>query len=60
MSDEPKHEYPGGYEPGSHWSLDAAWEILDHIKPGLIPMDVRCWLAGAIAGRMERERQERP
>ncbi len=55
---EPKHEYPSRHLPGSHWATDAAWEILDVIKPGLIPMDVRSWLAGAIAGRLMKERND--
>lgn len=52
-----KHEYPSPYRPGAHWATDAAWEILDVIKPGLIPLDVRSYLAGAIAGRLVRERE---
>jgi hypothetical protein len=50
-----KHEYPSNYPPGSgSWSLDEAWSILDSIKPGLIPTDVRAFLAGQIAGTLER------
>lgn len=55
MSDT--HEYPPDYPPGKHWSIDAAWEILDSIKPGLIPQDIRCFLAGQIAGRLVQEQQ---
>lgn len=58
MTDEPKHEYPDRHPPGSHWATDAAWEILDTIKPGVIQQDVRAWLAGAIAGRLSKERDE--
>jgi hypothetical protein len=53
---EPQHQYPTSYAPGSHWATDAAWEMLDILKPGVIPDDVRFWLAGAIAGRLMRER----
>jgi len=50
VSDGPKHVYPDQHPPGSHWATSAAWEILDAIKPGLIPDDVRAYLAGRIAG----------
>jgi hypothetical protein len=53
---EPQHQYPSAYQPGSHWAVDAGWEILDILKPGVIPDEVRFWLAGAIAGRLMRER----
>jgi hypothetical protein len=52
-----QHCYPSNYGPGAHWATDAAWELLDHIKPGVIPDDVRAWLAGAFAGRLTRERE---
>lgn len=51
-----KHRYPDRYPPGTHWATDAAWEILDTIKPGVISDDVRAFLAGQIAGRLMRER----
>ena len=51
------HTYPDRYPPGTHWSLDAAWEILDTIKPGVIPDDVRALLAGMISGRLMQERE---
>lgn len=56
MSD--KHTYPSRYPPGTHWAVDAGWEILDIVKPGVIPDDVRFMLAGMIAGRLMRERDE--
>ena len=52
-----KHTYPDRYPPGSHWATDAAWEILDTIKPGVISDDVRAFLAGLITGRLIRERE---
>ena len=45
-----KHTYPSNYPLGTHWATDEAWRILDHIKPGIIPADIRAYLAGAIAG----------
>jgi hypothetical protein len=45
------YEYPSNYYPGSGGKeLDEAWEILDTIKPGVIPLDVRSYLAGQITG----------
>ncbi len=47
-----RHTYPSKYPPGIHWAVDEAWHILDMIKPGLIPDDVRSFLAGSIAGAL--------
>ena len=55
-----EHTYPDRYPPGTHWALDAAWEILDRIKPGVISDDVRAFLAGLIAARLMRERESPP
>lgn len=52
-----EHEYPSNHGPGAHWATDAAWEILDTIKPGVISLEVRSLLAGQIAGRLMRERE---
>ena len=52
------HEYPSDYGPGAHWATDAAWEILDSVTPGALSADVRAFLAGQIAGRLMKERQE--
>lgn len=54
MSD--KHEYPSKYPPGKHWATDAAWEILDRLKPGVLSIEARSLLAGMIAGRLMKER----
>jgi hypothetical protein len=51
-----KHTYPSDYPPGTHWAVDAAWEILDRLKPGLLDLETRSLLAGMIAGRLVRER----
>jgi hypothetical protein len=56
MSEE--HEYPSNYGPSTHWATDAAWQILDSIKPGVISAEVRAYLAGQIAGRLMKERQD--
>lgn len=50
MTDEPQHTYPSRYPKGEHWAVDVGWEVLDRIKPGLIPNEIRAYLAGAIAG----------
>lgn len=59
MSDqeEPKHAYPPLFKPGTHPDSDYCWEILDMIKPGVIPYEVRCFLHGAMMGVMERGRK---
>lgn len=56
--DRQHHTYPSNYPPGTHWAVDAGWEILDIVKPGVIQDDVRFMLAGMIAGRLMRERDE--
>jgi|SRR5882672_3133307 len=48
--------YPSKYPPGTHWSTNEAWSILDTIKDGVIPDDVRCFLAGLISGTLCKER----
>lgn len=53
-----KHTYPSKYPPGTSWHTDAAWEILDIIKPGVLDDDVRAVLGGMIAGRVSREREQ--
>jgi hypothetical protein len=47
-----EHRYPSNYGPGQHWALDEAWRLLDMFKPGTIPHDVRCMLAGMITGTL--------
>jgi len=36
-----------------------AWDILDQLKPDSIPINVRLWLAGIIAGALDRVAKER-
>jgi hypothetical protein len=55
MTDGQQHTYPSNYPPGTNWATDAAWELLDQIKPGVIPDHVRFFLAGAFAGRLSLE-----
>jgi hypothetical protein len=50
------HEYPSLYPPGQHWAIDAAWEILDTLTPGVLSIEARSLLAGMIAGRLMKER----
>lgn len=53
------HEYPDRYVPqGKDSDLDRAWGILDSINPGVIPIDVRSFLAGQITGLLMRTRAE--
>jgi len=49
------HAYAATRLPGSGsgWATDAAYQILDCIAPGVIPVDVRMLLCGQIAGAME-------
>lgn len=54
MTDKPKHTYPTAYPRNMTPALERAWDILDVISPGTIPDDVRAFLAGAIAGALER------
>jgi hypothetical protein len=51
-------QYPSIYPPGSHWSADEAWRVLDMIKPGVLSLDVRSMLAGAIAGLLMKVSRE--
>jgi hypothetical protein len=53
-----EHEYPSNYPPGTHWAVDASWEILDTLTPGLT-IEERSLLAGMIAGRLMKERATR-
>jgi hypothetical protein len=54
-----EHQYPSEYGRGVNPALDEAWDILDTIKPGVIPVDVRAWLAGMITGLLIRERAKK-
>ena len=51
---EQQHKYPSNYRPGVHWSTDAAWEIMDTLKPGALSDDERFLIAGMIAGMLMR------
>lgn len=53
-----EHVHPQEYLPGSHWAVTEAWTIVDSVKPGLLSEEVRCYLAGSIAGTLVRLRQE--
>lgn len=55
-----KHTYPSKYAPGSGWAIDAAWEILDRVQPGVIDDLVRAFLAGLIAGRLMKVAEDPP
>ena len=53
-----RHAYPSAYPPGAHWALDEAWALLDTLKPGVLPNEVRLFLAGGIAGILMRHAQQ--
>jgi hypothetical protein len=40
--------------PESGWQFAEAWNILDQLKPDSIPINVRLWLVGMIAGELDR------
>jgi len=49
-----EHEYPSEYGRGVDADLDDVWRILDMVRPGLIPNDVRFLLAGAFCGLIKK------
>lgn len=51
---EPVHTYPSNFPPGTTWAITEAWAILDLVRPGLIDQETRAFLAGCIAGTLER------
>ena len=54
MSEQGKHPYPSRHQPGSHWSTDEAWAILDRLPVGMLPDDHRFLIGGCIAGALLR------
>jgi hypothetical protein len=57
--DENGHTYAAACLPESGWQFAEAWDILDQLKPDSIPINVRLWLAGIIAGALDRVAKER-
>lgn len=51
---KPVHTYPSNYPPGTTWAITEAWGILDLVRPGVIDHETRAFLAGCIAGTLER------
>jgi hypothetical protein len=49
-----KHTYPSKYGRGIHWSIDMAWDILDRLPPGQLTKTQRAYMAGLIAGTLEK------
>ena len=49
-----EHTYPEGSAPGPEqdWAINVAWEILDHIKPGVIPDHVRDFICGMMTAKL--------
>jgi hypothetical protein len=54
------HVYATTRLPESGWNMREAWEILDALPPGAISVVARLFLAGLIAGALERIARERP
>jgi hypothetical protein len=55
----PQHTYPSNYRPsGKDTDLDRVWEGLDFVRVGVIPDDVRAYLAGYFGGLISRTREE--
>lgn len=50
----PEHTYPSDHGRGVDPILDQAWDILDAIKPGVIPVEVRTWLCGQFVGILSK------
>jgi hypothetical protein len=48
------HVYAATRLPESGWQFREAWEILDVAEPGVIPVAVRLFMAGLIAGALDR------
>jgi hypothetical protein len=57
-SEPPQHTYPLFSGPGTSWSLTEAWTIVDRLKPGVLTNDERDFLAGMIAGTLDRIRNK--
>jgi hypothetical protein len=53
------HTYAAAYLPERAWQFEEAWGILDQLKPDSIQINVRLWLAGMIAGALDRVARER-
>jgi hypothetical protein len=53
------HTYTATHLADSGWQFEEAWGILDQLKPDSIPINVRLWLAGMIAGALDRITKER-
>jgi hypothetical protein len=51
---EAVHTYPSSYGRGVDPVLDEAWDLLDAVKPGVIPESIRAFLAGAMVGLVAR------
>jgi hypothetical protein len=49
-----RHTYPSKYPPGAHWAVDEAWKILDRLPPKRLTLIERAYLAGLIAGTLDR------
>lgn len=49
-----RHEYPSRHGPGADPWTDAAWAILDQLRPGKLARNDRFMLGGMIAGALQQ------
>lgn len=52
------HTYPSKYGRGQYDILDAAWDIVDSIEPGVLTEEQRAWMAGQIVGTILKFQDE--
>lgn len=61
MTEPKQHGYPSNPDYGPQSSderMREAWTLLDHVKPGIIPDDVRAYLVGGIVGLISRYQEK--
>lgn len=51
------NDYPRDHKPGTHWSTDKAWEIMDMVPPGAISSALRDLMSGMISGSLVEARK---
>jgi hypothetical protein len=55
-----EHTYPDRHPPGSHWSTDVAWEILDVLPAGLLNEVQRAFVCGLMAAALDEAASKGP
>lgn len=51
------NDYPRDHKPGTHWSTDKGWQIMDIIPPTAISPQLRDLISGMIAGALVEARR---